>query len=224
LRDKLITILIVTLIAVLAFASPIYAASSTFLTEATKYFNKECKSSARGDEAAICFIFEKSKEIETAIASLNTKVTTIEGKTNSNTSDITELESINASHASQITTLQNKVTALENSQGPNPVDFAFFTNKEIALFANAESEAFDALGYSKVVFTFQCNIQGSELILFVSNDNINGVRAYTATADQCAQGGSITLDIAGRYYRAYIGNNTNVQTPRPSVTAIGHFQ
>jgi septal ring factor EnvC (AmiA/AmiB activator) len=183
-------------------------------------------------------IDEAISPIQNAVNSLTGRVTTTENNQTQQTNQLTDIKTTISPIPGLITTLQNKVSSheatinnlnarlseLENTQPPTPYDFVFFNNQEVPLQGYVFSSSFDATGYSKIVFTYQCYEQGTQILLLVSNDQINNAATYTVNPDQCHQGGSVTLDIAGKYYSTYIGNNTNVVNPRPSVYAIGRFK
>jgi hypothetical protein len=209
----------------LLLATSVYAASSTFLQQATNYYQQNCLKTKISDSTALsCYLFDKVKELDTGLVGLGSRMNSVENDNYSQSTQINNLQVGTASQAAEITNLKNRVSALENGQTPAPSDFVFFNNQEVPLQGFVFSQTFDAGGFSKIVFTFQCYEQGTTLLLLVSNDNINKAATYTVNPDQCHQGGSITLDVAGKYYSTYIGNNTNIVNPRPSVYAIGHFK
>jgi hypothetical protein len=167
-------------------------------------------------ETALTNIQNTIATIQTSLSQLTTTVNTTK---NNQTTD----EATISSQGIEITNLQASISALLSQQPPQPTDFVFFSNQEIPLNGDVDSQTFDAQGYSKIVFSYQCNQKGTTITLFVSPDKIHGVPQYSVNQSQCLQGGSISLDTGGRYYTVEIGNNTDIVTPRPTVNALGHF-
>jgi hypothetical protein len=139
---------------------------------------------------------------------------------------VTNLEATVTPIPSEISDLQKRVSVLETQAPlptPTPFDFVFFSNQLIPTHGSVDSQTFDAKGYSKVAFSYQCTQQGAQITLFVSPDQINAAPQFTANSDQCHQGGSVTLDTAGRYYTVEVGFDPNIINPPPTVSAFGHF-
>ncbi len=89
------------------FTFPVFAASSTFFKKASEYYNKNCKKNiGKIDKstAVVCYLFDKVTELQLQTDGLATRVGTIE------TSD--------ASQSAKIIELEERLSALENSQPP----------------------------------------------------------------------------------------------------------
>ena len=65
--------LLLTTLVFLALAVPVFASSSTFLSQAQKYINANCSRKKIQDQTALfCYLFNKSQEQDAGIAAINT--------------------------------------------------------------------------------------------------------------------------------------------------------
>ena len=106
--SKLVILLVVISSILLSiFALPVLAASSNFFPKATRFYEFYCTKKSLPDIFAVsCYLFDKVKDLENKISSLQTR------------SDA--LESENTSQWVKISELEDRITSLENMHIPTP--------------------------------------------------------------------------------------------------------
>lgn len=179
---------------------PALAASSVYLNAATKYFREECKAKAKGDEAAICFLYERMKETDVILAGLN---------------------DVNEAQNEQITALQEKVNDLEAAlsvtptptptETPTPTPTGEPESTTITFASNRpqpfDSEWHDVRGYQ----TMKINLSITGFITqydvqYTNNPSASGFTIQStvncSSATTCPEK---TLPIIGDYYRISTG-------------------
>ncbi len=210
---------ILALILTAAFAFPVSAASSNFLSQATKFYNRICKLRYVPENYAFqCYVFDKVGEMDSSLNSLVHRVSTLETKDNSQDQKIQGLQDKNASQDAEITDLKTKVSELGNSKPADPTDIIFFNGKVSP--QGAVSQVFDAQKYSKVTFTYQGT--SSAFVVEVSGNQTDWFTQYIRGEGENKAGGSVTLDSAGRYYRVEAGSTT-LPPNEVHEYALGHF-
>lgn len=179
---------------------PALAASSVYLNAATKYFREECKTKAKGDEAAICFLYERMRETDVILAGLN---------------------DVNEAQNEQIIDLQKKVNDLEAALSVTPTPTGEPESTTITFASNRpqpfDSEWHDVRGYQTIKINL--SITGFITQYDVQYTNDPNVPGYTvqstvncSSATTCPEK---TLPIIGDYYRISTG------TASGNVTATG---
>jgi hypothetical protein len=179
---------------------PVLAASSTYLTAATKYFREECKARAKGDEAAICFLYERMKQTDVILAGLN---------------------DVNEGQNEQIIDLQHRVEMLEASLSAMSVTPPPPSEKTVTFADNKpqpfDSDWIDVRGYQTIKINL--SITGFITQYDVQYTNNPAVSGFTVqTTVNCNSGTTCpekTLPIIGGYYRISTG------TASGNVTATG---
>lgn len=175
----------------LSFAVTVFAASSTYLSEATKYFNKVCKAKVKGDRAALCYLFEKSKETDQAMQSVQTT---------------------NQSQAQEITDLKETISSLEAQLQEKPV-------KEVTIFPfqfwadGAYSDTFEASGYRQIVMDAESQVNSATIVLYYSDNQTDwteqgGVRVASGTQIEHVQK---VFPVKGKYYKGRVMFSSNFQ-------------
>lgn len=201
------------------FTVPAFAASSTFLSKAQRYYDSNCNRRNISSETSLqCYVFDKANEIQTSLDSLTSRVTTTENIDTSQDQLIIDLQNENASQAAKIANLNTKVDTIETYQNPEPTDLVFF-NGPVSPSGDT-SQTFDAQQYTKATFTYQGT--AGAFIIQVSGDQSYWFTQYSRGEGENKSGGSVTLDSAGRYYRVIAGSTT---LPPSEVYqhALGHF-
>jgi len=121
---------------------------------------------------------------------------------------------------SEINDLKKKIQDLQNNQPPQPTDFIFLSGIFPAT-GGTTSPIFDAQGYTKIAFTWNCPAGATPIYLETSPDKILwGVQATYGSPEHCFDS-SVTLNTAGRYYQVVLGGSTNFTSI--TVNAFGHF-
>jgi len=144
--------------------------------------------------------------------------------------EINTLISNDSNMLSRIDNLTNRIISLETTAPKPPSDFTFFNNVEILRYQSQYSDWFDASDFSELLLTYQCTASvstseyGAEVRLLVSNDKVNSITAFSTTKTQCHTGGSVNIDISGKYYRVLLGNNSNMVNPPMRATVFGRFK
>src|SRR6266566_2303819 len=101
-------LLIVTSLAFFLLAATAYASSSDFLTQAQKYINQNCsKKDITNETALLCYLFNKSQEQDTSIASLSATLSPIPSEINNLKNHQTQTDQTLASQGATINNLQN---------------------------------------------------------------------------------------------------------------------
>lgn len=199
---KLVIVVAILTIFTLAITLPVFAASSNFLQKAAEAYQRFCtRRSVSLQNAISCYAFDKLSELE---------------------SRLDQSEEDNATQSAKITELEQRIDALENQPTPTPTptpfEFVFFQG---AVSTNdAISQVADGLGFTRLLFSFQCTIGEAAIFLQFSQDQTSWTTQISRDPTQCKNGEVIDLSPAGRYYRVVMGSTTN---PSLSVNAIGHF-
>ena len=187
-------------LSIFLFTGVAYASSQNFLTQAQKYINENCgKKLISNQTALLCYLFNKAQEQDTGISTINATISPIPG---------------------EISDLKKKVQDLQNNQPPQPTDFVFLSGVFPAT-GGTTSPIFDAQGYTKIAFTWNCPVGATPILLETSPDQVLwGVQTIVGNAQQCLDS-SVTLNTAGRYYKVVLGGSTNFTSI--TVNAFGHF-
>lgn len=202
---------VLALILIVIFTVPVFAASSTFFNQAKNYYNRYCKLRRIPDNIAIqCFVFDKVEELDSAISSLSLRITNTENINSAQDQQILDLQNKNASQDAEITDLRNQLT-------PTNIQHTWFSG---VVSRNEVSGVFDASGYRKLTFTYLCIDNDAAISIQTSNDGVVWINQYLAVQSQCRNGGSVSLDIAGKYYRA--GTSMDHGSPM-SISAFSVF-
>ena len=219
---------IVITLAFFMVAATAYASSANFLTQAQKFINQKCDQKTLTNQTALlCYLFNKSQEQDASIASLSATLSPIPGQITSVQETLTpipgQIEAVNTTLSpipSEINDLKKKVQDLQNNQPPQPADFIFLSGVFPAT-GGTTSPIFDAQGYTKIAFTWNCPAGATPIYLETSPDKILwGVQATYGSPEHCFDS-SVTLNTAGRYYQVVLGGSTNFTSI--TVNAFGHF-
>ena len=147
------------------------------------------------------------------IANIQASLTPIPGQ-------ITDINTTLSPIPSEINDLKNKIQDLQNNQQPQPTDFIFLSGVFPAT-GGTTSPIFDAQGYTKIAFTWNCPVGATPILLETSPDQVLwGVQATYGSPEHCFDS-SVTLNTAGRYYKVVLGGSTNFTSI--TVNAFGHF-
>ncbi len=221
-------LLIFTSVAFLALAATAYASSSNFFAQAQKYIDQKCNQKTITNQTALlCYLFNKSQEQDATIASLSATLSPIPGQIANIQATLTpipgQIAAVNTTLSpipSEINDLKKKIQDLQNNQPPQPTDFTFLSGVFPAT-GGTTSPIFDAQGYTKIAFTWNCPVGATPILLETSPDQILwGVQIILGNAQQCLDS-SVTLNTARRYYKVVLGGSTNFTSI--TVNAFGHF-
>jgi len=176
----------------LIFVTPIYAASSTYLPKAQKYYSQQCsKKIISNDTSLLCYVFDKVNELSAVVTTLNSRVGSVE-------SDTAVLSEKVASQEAKIKDLQDRL-ALFDKNTPKQVVFA--TNRPQPF----NSEWIDTTGYSLLKINLSISGGISQYDVHYSDDKIT----YTVQTTVNCYGSSVCAEsnfgIHGRYYRISTG-------------------
>lgn len=120
---------ILAIILVAVFATPIFAASSTFFTKAQRYYEQNCSRRNISNETSLqCYVFDKVNEVQASLNSLTGRVVNTESKNTAQDQLILDLQNKNASQDAAIQVLQDKI---EEIGEVNPVIITLANNLNV---------------------------------------------------------------------------------------------
>lgn len=141
----------------------VLAASSSFLNNTQKWYNSKCiknPTRIKGQEAVLCYVFDKVNELQTSVNDINstltnheTRIGNLEATISPIPSQIASLQSQISSQASTIIDLESRITQLEITPTPTPIQSLQMT-VATNLPTNQNSSAVTIpSGYKSVTFT-----------------------------------------------------------------------
>jgi len=158
--------------------------------------------------------------LQSSMQGLTNRVSNLESTVTPIPAQIADLQNQASSRTAMIHDLQTEVQSLKNTQPPQPTDFTFLSGVFPAT-GGTTSPIFDAQGYTKIAFTWNCPVGATPILLEASPDQVLwGVQAIYGNPDHCNDS-SVTLNTAGRYYKVVLGGSTNFTSI--TVNAFGHF-
>ncbi len=141
--------LLLTTLAFFALAVPVFASSSSFLSQAQKYINDKCSKKKIQDQTALlCYLFNKSQEQDTALTAINTTLSPI---------------------PTQIASLQASTSAINNSF--NSLQNGFEKNLSKNSFYTVISQNFNLDPNSPGTYDYGCNLSGVAISCALSNND-----------------------------------------------------
>lgn len=190
--------IILALILIFVFTVPAFAASSTFLSKAQRYYDSNCNRRNISSETSLqCYVFDKANEIQTSLDSLTSRVTNTENK--------------NADQDALIESLQARIEVLEQTPTPLPESMTGTFSIETPI---------NVTGYGRISVSIQGQ-QGSAAIYY--SDNQTDWQLQGKFGEDFGDKSSYVYPIKGAYYKIsswaspstynYLIDNTQVTGP-----------
>ncbi len=192
--------IILALILIFTFTVPVFAASSTFLAKAQRYYDSNCNRRNISSETSLqCYVFDKANEIQTSLESLTSRVTNTENK--------------NADQDALIESLQARIEVLEQTPTPTPLPESMTGTFSIETPINVT-------GYGRISVSIQGQ-QGSAAIYY--SDNQTDWQLQGKFGEDFGDKSSYVYPIKGAYYKIsswaspstynYVVDNTQISGP-----------